>query len=71
MNKTERYFRNWERGQLKRYKDECRELSTRQMTDEEFADAQRRREKIQEEHKKQEEQQKKAIQAKFDALMNS
>ena len=71
MNKTERCLRNEERSQLKRYKDECVDFPTRQMTDEEFAKAQKRREKIQEEHKKQEEQQKKAIQAKFDALMNS
>ena len=55
MNKTERCLRNEERSQLKRYKDECVDFPTRQMTDEEFAKAQKRREKIQEEHKKQEE----------------
>ena len=36
MNKTERCLRNEERNQLKRYKDECVDFPTRQMSDEEF-----------------------------------
>ena len=54
MNKTERCLRNEERSQLKRYKDECVDFPTRQMTDEEFAKAQERREKYLTEREKQE-----------------
>lgn len=54
MNKTERCLRNEERSQLKRYKDECVDFPTRQMTDEEFAKAQERREKYLAEREKQE-----------------
>lgn len=54
MNKTERCLRNEERSQLKRYKDECVDFPTRQMTDEEFANAQKRREKYLAEREKQE-----------------
>lgn len=54
MNKTERCLRNEERIQLKRYKDECVDFPTRQMTDEEFAKAQERREKYLAEREKQE-----------------
>ena len=54
MNKTERCLRNEERNQLKRYKDECIDFPTRQMSDEEFADAQKRREKYLAERDKQE-----------------
>ena len=54
MNKTERCLRNEERNQLKRYKDECVDFPTRQMTDEEFAKAQERREKYLAEREKQE-----------------
>ena len=54
MNKTERCLRNEERNQLKRYKDECIDFPARQMSDEEFADAQKRREKYLAERDKQE-----------------
>lgn len=54
MNKTERCLRNEERSQLKRYKDECIDFPTRQMSDEEFAKAQKRREKYLAEREKQE-----------------
>ena len=54
MNKTERCMRNEEISQLKRYKDECVDFPTRQMTDEEFAKAQERREKYLAEREKQE-----------------
>ena len=47
-------MRNEERSQLKRYKDECVDFPTRQMTDEEFAKAQERREKYLAEREKQE-----------------
>ena len=53
MNKTERCLRNEERNQLKRYKDECIDFPARQMSDEEFADAQKRREKYLAERDKQ------------------
>ena len=54
MNKIERCLRNEERSQLKRYKDECVDFPTRQMTDEEFAKAQERRKKYLAEREKQE-----------------